>query len=284
MARLEKALLLAAGLGTRLAPLTDAFPKCLMPINGRPLLGLWLDTLLDAGFLDIVVNTHHEAQLLERFIEQERYCNHVHLSYEPELLGTAGTLLKHRDRFGSGPLLLAHADNLSLFDPLLLARKHADRPDDVVMTMMTFETQQPQLCGIVETGAEGRVVAFHEKQKNPPGNLANAAIYVVEPDVARMAEAIGRLPLDLSVDVIPTLLPRIQTFDNALYHRDIGAPMSLALAQFEFPLALNAARASGLRIGSDAPVSDWSWAGEDVLDAFRRALRDIFSPGEQARR
>jgi len=282
MGRLDKALLLAAGLGTRLTPLTNAFPKCLMPINGRPLLGLWLDMLLDAGFLDIVVNTHHGASLVERFIAQARYRDHVSLSYEPELLGTAGTLLKHEERFCDGPLLLAHADNLSLFDPLLLADRHAARRDDVVMTMMTFETNQPQLCGIVETDVDGRVVAFHEKQENPPGNLANAAIYVVEPDVARVAKMIGRAPLDLSIDVMPMLLPRVQTFHNALYHRDIGAPMSLALAQFEFPLARDAARAAGLRVGPGAPVSDWSWAGVDVLDAFRHALRDAFRcPGEQ---
>jgi mannose-1-phosphate guanylyltransferase len=275
-ARLDTALLLAAGLGTRLAPLTNALPKCLMPINGQPLLGVWLEMLLDAGFRDILVNTHYGAPLVERFVSQERYRGRVHLSYESELLGTAGTLLKHRDRFGGGPLLLAHADNLSLFDPRRLAARHAERPADVVMTMMTFETEQPQLCGIVELGAEGRVVAFHEKQANPPGNLANAAIYVVEPQVAQVAETLGPLPLDLSVDVMPRLLPHIQTFHNSLYHRDIGAPASLALAQFEFPLALAAAKAAGMHAGAGLADPDWSWAGAELCAQFQHALRDAF--------
>ena len=109
-ARLDTALLLAAGLGTRLAPLTNALPKCLMPINGQPLLGVWLDMLLDAGFRDILVNTHYGAPLVERFVSQERYRSRVHVSYESELLGTAGTLLRHSDRFDEGPLLLTHPD------------------------------------------------------------------------------------------------------------------------------------------------------------------------------
>jgi mannose-1-phosphate guanylyltransferase len=275
-ARLDTALLLAAGLGTRLAPLTNALPKCLMPINGQPLLGVWLDMLLDAGFRDILVNTHYGAPLVERFVSQERYRSRVHLSYESELLGTAGTLLRHSDRFGEGPLLLAHADNLSLFDPRRLAARHAERPADIVMTMMTFETEQPQLCGIVELDAQGRVVAFHEKQANPPGNLANAAIYVVEPRVAQLVAKLGPPPLDLSVDVMPRLLPHIQTYHNSLYHRDIGTPASLALAQFEFPLALAAARSASIHVGAETASCDWSWAGADVATHFQRSLRGAF--------
>src|SRR5438874_744189 len=106
-----KALLLAAGIGSRLRPLTDVLPKCLMPINGRALLGHWLGLLSEAGVTDIVVNLHHHAELVREYVRRSCHGRSVTLSYEQQLLGTGGTLLFHKARFAGGPTLLAHADN-----------------------------------------------------------------------------------------------------------------------------------------------------------------------------
>ena len=63
-----RALLLAAGLGTRLRPITDKIPKCLVPIQGRPLLEIWLDKLCEVGVQEFLVNTHYLAAQVEEFI------------------------------------------------------------------------------------------------------------------------------------------------------------------------------------------------------------------------
>src|SRR5882724_474692 len=95
-----KALLAAAGTGSRLRPLTDVLPKCLMPINGRPLLGIWLDMLGKARFGDIIVNLHHHAGLVRDYVGRSPHAGAVTLADEAALLGTAGTLMRHRKRFG----------------------------------------------------------------------------------------------------------------------------------------------------------------------------------------
>src|SRR2546423_13907482 len=111
-----KALLVAAGSGTRLRPLTDVLPKCLMPINGEPLLGIWLAMLSQAGVSEIVVNLHHHAGLVREYVARSPYARHVTLAHEDTLLGTAGTLMRQRDRLGGGTIFFAHADNLAAFD------------------------------------------------------------------------------------------------------------------------------------------------------------------------
>src|SRR5579871_5390368 len=190
MASKLKALLLAAGLGTRLRPLTDVLPKCLMPVDGRPLLGLWLERLCNAGVTDIVINLHHHATLVRDYVEHSPFAPNVTLAEEPELLGTAGTLVRNAGHFDGAPVLFAHADNLSLFSPELFAAAHASRQVGEVMTMMTFVTDAPQNCGIVKLGASGTVLEFHEKSPNPPGNLASAAVYILEPEVINFARAL----------------------------------------------------------------------------------------------
>lgn len=232
-----KALLVAAGVGSRLQPLTDTLPKCLMPINGRPLLGLWLDMLVRAGAAEVVVNLHHHADLVRDYLRRSPHAARVTPVFEPELLGTGGTLLRNRDRLNGGPFLFAHADNLSSFDPRRLLATHGDRPDGTAITMMTFEAEEPQLCGIVEQDGRGVVVGFHEKSANPPGNLANAAVFVLEPEVLDFIGSISRPFIEFSTDVIPHFIGRIATFHNGIYHRDIGSLFSLLRAQIEFPLA-----------------------------------------------
>ena len=114
-----RALLLAAGLGTRLRPLTDTIPKCLVPIVGKPLLEYWFKLLSDAGVHPVLVNTHYFPEKVMAHIENSRFSSIVKIVHEDELLGTAGTLLANRDFFGDEPLMLIHADNLSKFNEII---------------------------------------------------------------------------------------------------------------------------------------------------------------------
>jgi mannose-1-phosphate guanylyltransferase len=230
-----RALLLAAGLGMRLRPLTNTVPKCLVPIRGRPLLDYWVELLCDAGIERVLVNTHHLANEVTSFVNSSRWRKRIDLVHEPALLGTGGTVLANRHWLGRSPFLVAHADNLTRFDPRAFIERHLKRPAGCVITIMTFETDTPQSCGIIEERADGVVVAFHEKVPNPPGRRANGAIYIFEPEVSDFLVACGKPVIDLSTEVIPHFLGRICTFHNAWYHRDIGTIESLRRAEAEFP-------------------------------------------------
>jgi mannose-1-phosphate guanylyltransferase len=229
-----RALLLAGGYGTRLRPLTDHTPKCLVPVRGRPLLGYWFDLLFPAGIERALVNTHYLPDAVRAFVAASRWRLQVDLVHEPSLLGTGGTILANRDWLGDAPFLVAHADNLTRFDVGAFLRAHASRPSGTLMTMMTFTADDPRQCGIIEADPAGRVIAFHEKVQSPPGDRANAAVYVFEPALIEMLQSLGKPVIDLSTEVIPGLVGRIATFHNDIYHRDIGTPDSLARAEREF--------------------------------------------------
>jgi len=228
-----KALLLAAGLGTRLKPLTDIWPKCLMPIRDRPLLEYWLNILQKSGIDNILVNTHYLSEYVEGFIKQPQFTGWVDSVYEPSLLGTAGTIRKNIDFCQNDTILLAHADNWTCCDfSDFLDYHHSQRPKGTVMTMMTFTCPNPSECGIVELDHDGIVVGFHEKVKNPPGYLANAAVYLIEPEVIEWIENNPEIT-DFSTEVIPQFMGRISAWENKNIHRDIGTIKILKEAQMD---------------------------------------------------
>lgn len=229
-----RVLLLAAGFGTRLRPLTNTVPKCLVPIGDKPLIDYWFDMLFQCPFERALVNTHYLADVVRAHVSQSRWRDRIDLVHEDGLLGTGGTILANAAFFQNQPFMVAHADNLTVFDPNAFIARHRSRPPGTQITMMTFVTDVPQSCGIVEVDERGIVVGFHEKVPNPPGNCANAAVYIFEPDVIAFLSQLGDRVIDLSTEVLPHYLGRICTFDNADYHRDIGTPESLAAAEREF--------------------------------------------------
>jgi mannose-1-phosphate guanylyltransferase len=228
-----RALLLAAGLGTRLRPLTDSVPKCLVEIGGRPLLDYWIELLSQGGVTDALVNLHHLPDAVREYVAGCKYPLNIATVFEEQLLGTAGTLRKNRAFFGNGPAMLVHADNLSFFDLPAFMERFAGRPAGIEMTMMTFRTDAPESCGIVELDGRGVVRAFHEKVKNPPGDLANAAVYILAPSVLDFVAGLGEEVSDFSTGVLPHYVGRMNTFHNNVYHRDIGTLASLAAAREE---------------------------------------------------
>ncbi len=229
-----KALLLAAGLGTRLRPLTNAIPKCLVSIQGKPLLGHWLKMLVEAGVMPLLVNLHYFPDAVRDYLAGSDFSSHVTTVYEKHLLGTAGTLLKNLEFFGSSPVMLVHADNLSRFNVGAYIQSHLNRPSGCEITMMTFVADDPKSCGIVELDERGVVQAFHEKVANPPSKLANGAVYILEPSVFDFLSGLGKDVIDFSTEVLPHYMGRIFTFQNNVYHRDIGTMESYEIANKEF--------------------------------------------------
>jgi mannose-1-phosphate guanylyltransferase len=227
-----RALLLAAGLGTRLQPITRSLPKCLVPIRGRPLMDYWFDRLFASGLVErALVNTHYLARQVEEHVAKSPWAERIDLVYEAELLGTAGTIKANRDYFGNDSFMVAHADNLTTFNVAHFIEAHAARPPSCAMTMLTFRTDDPRSCGIVEVDAAGVVKGFHEKVDNPPGDLANAAVYLLAPEVADFIAGFDKRVIDLSTEVIPHFVGRILVVVDGGYHRDIGTIESLRRAE-----------------------------------------------------
>lgn len=218
-----KAILLAAGLGTRLRPLTDEIPKCLVPIKGKPLLGIWLERLTLASIGPFLINTHYLASKVELFIKKSEFCNNVKIIKEEKLLGTAGTLIANLEFFQGQDGLLIHADNYCTADIEKFILVHQSRPLKCLMTMMIFKTTDPSACGIVELDKQGVVINFHEKVENPPGNLANGAIYIIS---SKLIEILKTKELntanDFSKDILPKLLGQIYTYETKDLLIDIG--------------------------------------------------------------
>jgi mannose-1-phosphate guanylyltransferase len=229
-----RALLLAAGLGTRLRPLTETLPKCLVPINGRALLDYWLDLVFAAGVERALVNAHWLAEQVVAHVGASPWRERADVVVESDLLGTAGTLRRNRGYFGAETLMLAHADALTDFDLAALMRAHAARPHGCILTMLAFRTDDPRSCGILEANSHGVLQRFHEKVADPPGNLANAAVYLLEPELADGIAAIDRDYIDFSTEILPNLMGRILVVESKAYYRDIGSPESLRRARAEF--------------------------------------------------
>ena len=228
-----KALLLAGGLGTRLRPLTEFVPKCLVPVHGKPLLDYWLENLSAAGVDTFLINTSYLSEQVFAWREKSLFKEKITLVHEEHLLNTGGTLLANKAFFDDEAFFLVHADNLSFCDFKAFIARHKKRPKECELTMMTFQTDTPSSCGIVELDGRGVVQNFFEKVKNPPSNLANGAVYICEPTIFSFLESLGKRKIDFSLDVLPHYMNRIDTFLNTTYHRDIGRVKSYALAQIE---------------------------------------------------
>ena len=228
-----KALLLAAGLGKRLRPLTNNWPKCLMPIKGRPLLEYWLRILKKQDIENVLINRHHHSEIVKKFLQQPQYEEWVQSVYEEYLLGTAGTLRENADFFYGNTVMIAHADNWCCCDfPDFMDFHHTRRPKGTVITMMTFNCPVPSSSGIVEIDNKGIVIKSFEKVVNPPGKLANAAVYLVEPEVVEWLVENPHVT-DFSTEVLPYFVGRIATWENRGIHRDIGTIEMLKKSQLD---------------------------------------------------
>ena len=227
-----RALLLAAGLGTRLRPVTLKTPKCLVKIGGEPLMGRWLRQLELAGCEAVLVNTHHLADQVRDFlINWKSPVMSVESVHEPHLLGTGGTLMANQEFFSGSTGLLIHADNAMAGDLKSFLSAHLNRETCCLLTMLTFTTDTPSSCGIVEIDDKQIVQAFHEKVGKPPGDRANGALYAFERDFLDHLNLMNQSPRDFSTEVIPKLLGRIQTWHTHDAYLDIGTPEALTSAQ-----------------------------------------------------
>jgi mannose-1-phosphate guanylyltransferase len=228
-----KAFLLAAGIGSRLRPITDTIPKCMLDIGGQPLLGTWLDEMDRAGVTEVLVNTHHLPDVVRDYVARRAGPPAVRLSFEPDLLGSAGTLAAHRDWVAGEDFFLAcNADNLTDFDLRRLVRAHRD--GGAVATLTAFHSPNPSAGGVLETSPDGFwVTGFTEKPARPASDLVNAGMYAFAPE---LIDEIGAPPpRDIGYDLLPGLVGRARVVPVEGYFRDIGTPDAYQRAREEWP-------------------------------------------------
>ncbi len=228
-----KAILLAAGLGTRLKPITDKTPKCLVPIAGRPLLSYWLEKLENLGVTEILINVHYLSEQVENYISQSPYKDKVITAKENTLLGTGGTLIKNADFWKSEPVMVIHADNFCLSDLSGLINAHSNKLNNIDASLLLFTSSQPTQCGIVVMDSDNVINEFHEKVKNPPGCLASGALFVFSNTVyERYFKGLKENEFyDLSKDIVPKMMGKMQGWIVDNEYIDIGTPENYQHAQ-----------------------------------------------------
>ena len=216
---------MAAGLGTRLRPLTYEIPKPLVPVANRPIMEHILVRLGSNGLGEVIANLHWFPDTIrDRFGDGSRLGIELTYSYEEELLGTAGGVRNVREYFGSDPFLVMAADALTDIDLGGLAEAH--RANDGIATLAVKRVPNVSEFGVVVTGADGRVQGFQEKPDPAEAlsDLANCMIYVLEP------EAFDYFPdqpaVDFALDVFPALLEHDVPFYVHVtdgYWNDVGS-------------------------------------------------------------
>lgn len=224
-----KAMVLAAGEGTRLRPLTLTHPKPMVPVAGVPLLRRTISLLHAIGISDIAVNLFHRPESIA-----QEFGDALLYSYEETLLGTAGGVKKLQTFFDTSFLVL-YGDNYYQFDPSPLIELH--KKCNALATLATFTTPHPTACGLIGTDSSGRVTRFVEK---PPleevfTDQASAGVYILEPEVFSLIPE--GIPYDFGRDVFPALLREFpgQVYAAPLngYLKDTGTPENYRQANWD---------------------------------------------------
>ncbi len=243
--RAVKALVLAAGEGTRLRPLTLDRPKPMVPINGVPLLDIIIRQLAGAGITDISVNLHYKPDAITRYLGDGSGYG-VDILYAPEtrLMGSAGAAKNTQAWLSDHPLLVMYGDVLTDMDLVALAAFHESKQrefPELAATLSLYHVPNPTEVGLVGLDSQQRITRFLEK----PGidevftDVANAGVCIIEPRVLETIEA--GATVDFGLHVFPALLAQNLPMCGWLipentYLLDIGSPEKYAQANRDWAL------------------------------------------------
>lgn len=227
-----KAFLLAGGLGTRLRPLTNRTPKCLLPIQGTPILQIWFSLCREYGIDEILINVHSHGDAVRKFIQEYRDGLQVHLFEELELLGSAGTVLANRDWISKEKCFwVLYADVLTTTNLNEMLAFHNAR--DQIATIGVYEVSDPSRCGIVQVDHTGLVRDFVEKPRIPAGNLAFSGLMLATPAIF---DAIpDTSPVDMGFHVLPQIVGRMAAYRIPDFLIDMGTLETYRIAQETWP-------------------------------------------------
>ena len=243
-----KALILAAGFGTRLLPHTERLPKPLFPINGHPILDITIRRLMDAGIGGIIVNTHHLHQQIEDFIQSRNYPVPVMTRFEETILGTGGAIKNVADFLGNQPFVVINSDILTDIDLQAVMAFHQNHPHPATMVMHDY----PEFNNVCVDN-KGFVAGFAGTK---PGNASNSSesleslaftgIHVLDPSIMEwIPENRFASIIDVYYDMLQSGL-KIKAYIAAGHHwRDMGTPESFFEAACDVTGPLAFAKAFG---------------------------------------
>jgi mannose-1-phosphate guanylyltransferase len=285
---MANAMILAAGFGTRMRPLSALRPKCLMPVMNRPLLGLWLKRMADWGFERVVVNTHYLADRVRAYLDQAGpWGLEVLISHEPVILGTGGGPVAARPMLGGEPFLLANSDVISTIQaPRLLAGLHAQKALAVLALV-----DEPRFNTVAVEGPN--LLGFKGDSGLPPGAdwLTYTGMAALAPglldylpregesslvDALRRAMADGEKVLGMR---LPGYWDDLGTPERYLsLHRELtqAPPADLGFLASDSPLVL----ADGAKVSPQARLSGFAVLGEGVVIGDGAGVSDsVLLPG-----
>lgn len=221
-----KAVILCAGEGTRLRPLTNKLPKVMLPIAGKPILEHHIEYYKRYNITDIYINLHHlPEKIMKYFKEGGDFGVNIDYSYEERLLGTAGALNGFREQLEPGGTFVVHyGDVISEVNLERMLAYHREKGS--VATLAVHPTDHPQDSDIVVMDGEGRITGLHHKPGTPEhGNLGNAAFYLLEPKVLEYLPKEGKH--DFVRDIFPRMLEGGEPSYGHLtdeFLKDMGTP------------------------------------------------------------
>jgi len=199
-----KAVLLAAGKGERLRPLTKSLPKVMIPINGKPILEYHVEMLAKAQIKDVFINLHHlPNQIKDYFKDGRKWHLRIHYSYEPEILGTAGAVKKLERELRPDPFLVIYGDNfLKIHYKDFI--KYSEKKNGIGI-IAVFRKKAVKESGIVSVGTSQKIDRFVEKPKPEEvfSHWANAGVYYFREKVFDFIEPKFS---DFGLDVLPRIL------------------------------------------------------------------------------
>jgi mannose-1-phosphate guanylyltransferase len=227
-----KAFLLAGGHGTRLRPLTDSVPKCLVPIQGRPLLDIWLDLCARSGISDVLINLHSHAHPIEQHLQRSGSPVNVCLVHEERLLGSAGTIAANRAWVGSDSAFwIFYSDVLTNTNLRRMSDFHFHHGSSA--TLGLYQVPDPSRCGVAITDDRGVIIDFEEKPQAPRSNWAFSGLMMAGPDFFDLIPS--SIPADIAFHVLPRLLGRMRAYPITDYLLDIGTLPTYREAQRTWP-------------------------------------------------
>ncbi|HEY3768603.1 MAG TPA: nucleotidyltransferase family protein [Candidatus Angelobacter sp.] len=227
-----KAFILAAGNGTRLRPITDSNPKCLAPIQGVPLLEIWLNNCKAAGISEVLVNAHAHVGAVKEFSAGQRTGVVVRIAEEPQLLGSAGTLAEnHKFVAGEKEFFVLYGDVLTNVDLWKMLAFHKQKK--VSATLGIHQVAEPARCGIVGVDGNEIIQSFVEKPAQPASNWAFTGVMIARKEVLELITE--RRPADIGFDLLPQLVGRMAAYKITEYLLDIGTLESYKTAQETWP-------------------------------------------------
>lgn len=229
----ERAVILAGGMGTRLAPYTTVFPKPLMPVGGRPILELVLRRLRRQGIRRTTLAVSYLEELIRAFFGDGAKLG-IQLDYyrEETPLGTAGVLSMLEDL--PDPCLVMNGDVLTTIDIAAMARLHHEKK--AVMTVATQLREVAIDYGVLEVDGDGDITNYAEKPVLR--YLVSAGINVIGAEAVRMLRRGERCDVPTLVTRVVERGMRVATYNSGAYWRDIGRTDDYEAANAEFPALL----------------------------------------------